>query len=179
MFENCKEYNRPDSRLYKEAAKLQKAMNVKMAELTGETVVGAAGGTGGETGVNVVSSSGGGAGADGSGGLSLFLFCYFFQVFLPLLILHFSVLVCSRLLSLESLVIFKKILNKVERTFFVGLWVSIAYRSGSTVDICFHLAEMVAFCLLFKIRHHFIIVYLNVEFGFAKEREIPERANKK
>ena len=80
MFENCKEYNRPDSRLYKEAAKLQKAMNVKMAELTGETVVGAAGATGGnETGVNVVSSSGGGgAGAEGSGGLSLFLFCYSF-----------------------------------------------------------------------------------------------------
>ena len=33
MFENCKTYNRPDSRLYKEGVKLQKIMNAKLEEL--------------------------------------------------------------------------------------------------------------------------------------------------
>eukprot|EP00095_Tigriopus_kingsejongensis_P009080 maker-scaffold742_size103727-snap-gene-0.20 protein:Tk09080 transcript:maker-scaffold742_size103727-snap-gene-0.20-mRNA-1 annotation:"protein polybromo-1 isoform x2" len=33
MFENCKSYNRPESRLYKEGAKLQKIMNAKLEEL--------------------------------------------------------------------------------------------------------------------------------------------------
>jgi protein polybromo-1 len=33
MFENCKTYNRPDSRLYKEGAKLQKMMNQRLEEL--------------------------------------------------------------------------------------------------------------------------------------------------
>ena len=33
MFENCKNYNRPDSRLFKEGVKLQKIMNQKLEEL--------------------------------------------------------------------------------------------------------------------------------------------------
>ena len=33
MFENCKSYNRPDSRLFKDGAKLQKLMNNKLEEL--------------------------------------------------------------------------------------------------------------------------------------------------
>ena len=35
MFENCKEYNRPDSRLYKDGVKLQRAMKHKYEEMAG------------------------------------------------------------------------------------------------------------------------------------------------
>ena len=35
MFENCKEYNRPDSRLYKDGLKLQRAMKHKYDEMAG------------------------------------------------------------------------------------------------------------------------------------------------
>ena len=35
MFENCKEYNRPDSRLYKDGIKLQRAMKHKYDEMPG------------------------------------------------------------------------------------------------------------------------------------------------
>ena len=35
MFENCKEYNRPDSRLYKDGIKLQRAMKHKYDEMAG------------------------------------------------------------------------------------------------------------------------------------------------
>ena len=35
MFENCKEYNRPDSRLFKDGVKLQRAMKAKFEELGG------------------------------------------------------------------------------------------------------------------------------------------------
>ena len=35
MFENCKEYNRPDSRLYKDGNKLQRAMKHKYDEMAG------------------------------------------------------------------------------------------------------------------------------------------------
>ena len=36
MFENAKRYNRPDSKLFKEAAKLQKMMQSKVQELLGD-----------------------------------------------------------------------------------------------------------------------------------------------
>ena len=35
MFENCKEYNRPDSRLHKDGIKLQRAMKHKYDEMAG------------------------------------------------------------------------------------------------------------------------------------------------
>ena len=35
MFENCKEYNRPESRLFKDGLKLQRAMKHKYDEMAG------------------------------------------------------------------------------------------------------------------------------------------------
>ena len=39
MFENAKRYNRPDSKLYKDAVKLQKVMQMKVQEILGDDEV--------------------------------------------------------------------------------------------------------------------------------------------
>lgn len=39
MFENAKQYNRPDSKLYKDAVKLQRAMQAKAQELLADDEV--------------------------------------------------------------------------------------------------------------------------------------------
>ena len=39
MFDNAKQYNRPDSKIFKDAARLHKAMQVKFQEISEEDVI--------------------------------------------------------------------------------------------------------------------------------------------